>query len=54
MYISPQVDTMADLKELHWTVFKLETTYSEDAFIVAGDFNKANLRKMLPHFISFK
>jgi hypothetical protein len=38
------------LKELHWTLCKLETTYPEAAFIVAGDFNKANLRKTLPKF----
>ena len=31
-------------KELHWTLCKLETTYSKAAFIVALDFNKANLK----------
>jgi hypothetical protein len=35
------------LKELHWTLCKLETIYPEAAFIVGGDFNKANLRKGL-------
>jgi hypothetical protein len=35
---------------LEWTLCKLETTYPEAAFIVAGDFNKANLKKMLPKF----
>ena len=46
----PQADTTTALKELHWTLCKLETTYPEAAFIVAGDFNKANLRKTLPKF----
>jgi hypothetical protein len=32
------------------TLCKLETTYPEDAFIVAGDFNKDNLKTMLPKF----
>jgi hypothetical protein len=38
MYIPPQADTTMALKELHWTLCKLETTYPEAAFIVAGDF----------------
>ena len=37
-------------KDLHWTLFKLETIHPEAAFIVAGDFNKANLRTRLPNF----
>jgi hypothetical protein len=36
-YTPPQADTTTALKELHWTLCKLETTYTEDAFIVAGD-----------------
>ena len=36
------------LKELHLTPCKLETTYPEATFIVGGDFNKANLKTMLP------
>ena len=38
------------LKELHLSLCKLETTYPEVAFIVAGDFNKANLNTKLPKF----
>ena len=38
------------LKELHLTPSKLETTNPEAAFIVAGDFNKANLKTRLPKF----
>ena len=48
-YIPPQANTTTALWELHWTG-KLETTYLEVAFIVAGDFNKANLRKTLLKF----
>ena len=50
VYIPPEADTMTALKELHWTLCKLETTYPEAAFIVAGDFNKAKLRTRLPKF----
>ena len=50
VYIPPQADTTTALKELHWTLCKLETIYPEAAFIVAGDFDKANLRTRLPKF----
>uniref|UniRef100_A0AAZ3R676 Alkylated DNA repair protein AlkB homologue 8 N-terminal domain-containing protein n=1 Tax=Oncorhynchus tshawytscha TaxID=74940 RepID=A0AAZ3R676_ONCTS len=36
------------LNELYLTLCKLESTYPEAAFIVAGDFNKANLKTRLP------
>ena len=37
------------LNKLYLTFLcKLETTYPEAAFIVAGDFNKANLKTRLP------
>uniref|UniRef100_A0A673ZB86 Reverse transcriptase domain-containing protein n=1 Tax=Salmo trutta TaxID=8032 RepID=A0A673ZB86_SALTR len=48
VYIPPQADTKMAAKELHWTLCKLETIYPEAAFIVAGDFNKGNLRTRLP------
>jgi hypothetical protein len=48
VYIAPQADTKTAIKELRWTLFKLETIYPEAEFIVAGDFNKGNLR--LPKF----
>jgi hypothetical protein len=42
VYIPPQADTTTALKEPHWTLGKLETTYPEAAVIVTGDFKKAN------------
>ena len=50
VYIPPQADTTTALKELRWTLCKLGTTYHEATFIVAWDFNQANLRKTLPKF----
>ena len=47
VYILPQADTKTAIKEHHWTICKLETIHPEAAFIVAGDFNKANLRTRL-------
>jgi hypothetical protein len=46
VYIPPQADTTTALKELHWTL----NHHPEAAFIVSGDFNKANLRTRLPKF----
>jgi hypothetical protein len=50
VYIPPKEDTPMALKELNLTLFKLETAYIEAVFIVAGDFNKANLKTRLPKF----
>ena len=36
------------LNELYLTLCKLESIHPEAAFIVAGDFNKANLKTRLP------
>ena len=38
VYIPPQADTTTALKELHWTLCKLETTDPKAAFISAGRF----------------
>jgi hypothetical protein len=53
MYIPPQDDSTTALKEPHWTLCKLETIYTEAAFIVAGDFNKAYLRTRLPKLYQY-
>ncbi|CDQ81681.1 unnamed protein product [Oncorhynchus mykiss] len=47
-YFPPQADTSMALNELRMALCKLQKTYPEDAFIVAGDFNKANLKTRLP------
>jgi hypothetical protein len=44
----PQADTSLALKELHWSLCKLEYIHPGATFIVARDFNKANLRTRLP------
>ena len=49
VYIPPQAVTKTAIKKLHWNLCKLETIYPEAAFTVAGDFNKANLKKSLPN-----
>ena len=53
MHIPPQADTTMAHKELHWTLCELETIYPEAAFIAAGDFNKANLKKRPPKFYQY-
>ena len=42
MYSPPQANTTTALKALHWT--------TQATFIIAGDFNKANLRKTLMRY----
>ena len=44
----PQADTSMAQNKLYLTLCKLESIYPEAAFIVAGDFNKANLKTRLP------
>ena len=36
--------------KLYGVINRIETSRPEDAFIAAGDFNKANLRKALPRY----
>lgn len=35
---------------LYQTISELQSTYPEGIFIVAGDFNQANMKTVLPHF----
>ena len=50
VYITLHADTARALDDLFGVIDKHETSQPEAAFIVAGDFNKANLRKVLPKY----
>ncbi len=44
VYIPPQANTDQALKELYGNISEQETAYPDAAFVVTGDFNKANFR----------
>ena len=48
--IPPDADTKAALDNLYHHINDLQSTYPEGVFIAAGDFNQANMRKVIPHF----
>jgi len=50
VYIPPQVDVKIALDLMHAATNTIETKFPEALFIVAGDFNQDNLRKVLPKF----
>ncbi len=50
VYISPQANTDQALKELYGNISEQETAYPDAAFIVMGDFNKANFRTIAPKY----
>ncbi len=50
VYISPQADTSLALSNLHDVLSRYNNKHPDAAFIIAGDFNKANLKKVLPNF----
>ncbi len=50
VYISPQADTSLALSNLHDVLSGYNDKHPDAAFIIAGDFNKANLKKVLPNF----
>ncbi len=51
VYIPPQANTDQALKELYGNISEQETAYPDAAFIVTGDFNKANFRTIAPKYI---
>ncbi len=50
VYIPPQADTSLALPDLHDVLSGYNNKHPDAAFIIAGDFNKANLKKVLPNF----
>ncbi len=50
VYIPPQADTSLALSNLHDVLSGYNNIHPDAAFIIAGDFNKANLKKVLPNF----
>ncbi len=50
VYIPPQADTILALSNLHDVLSGYINKHSDAASIIAGDFNKGNLRKVMPNF----
>ncbi len=50
VYIPPQADTSLALPNLHDVLSGYNDKHPDAAFIIAGDFNKANLKKVMPNF----
>ncbi|XP_047656443.1 uncharacterized protein LOC113651616 isoform X1 [Tachysurus fulvidraco] len=51
VYIPPQANTDQALKELYGYISEQETAHPDAAFIVTGDFNKANFRTIAPKYL---
>ncbi len=50
IYIPPQADTSVALSKLHDELSGYINKHPDAACIIAGDFNKANLKKVIPNF----
>ncbi len=50
VYIPPQADTSLALSKLHNVLSGYINKHPDAASIIAGDFNKANLRQVIPNF----
>ncbi len=50
VYIPPQADTSLALSKLHDELSGYINKHPDAAYIIAGDFNKANLKKVMPNF----
>ncbi len=50
VYIPPQANTDQALKELYGNISEQETANPDAAFVVTGDFNKANFRTIAPKY----
>lgn len=49
-YIPPSADTKEALDTLYNSISELNSIYRDGVIIVAGDFNQANMRKVLPNY----
>ncbi len=49
VYIPPQANTDQALKELYRNISEQESAHPDAAFVVTGDFNKANFRTLAPN-----
>ncbi len=49
VYIPPQANTDQALRELYGNISEQETAHPDAAFIITGDFNKANFRTIAPN-----
>ncbi len=50
VYIPPQANTDQALKELYRIISEQESAHPDAAFVVTGDFNKANFRTIAPKY----
>lgn len=50
VYIPPQANAKLALAKLHETTHELQNVHPDGVFIIAGDFNHANLKDVLPKF----
>ncbi len=50
VYIPPQANTDQALRELYRNISEQETTHPDAAFVITGDFNKANFKKIAPKY----
>ncbi len=50
VYIPPQANTDQALRELYRNISEQETAHPDAAFVITGDFNKANFRTIAPKY----
>ncbi len=50
VYVPPQANTDQALKELYGNISEQKTVHPDAAFVVTGDFNKANFRTIAPKY----
>ncbi len=53
VYIPPQANTDQAFKELYGNINEQETAHPDAAFVVTGDFNKANFRTIAPKYFQY-